>query len=100
MQMIENLLEEFGMTKCNPIATPLAAGFQIDDAPVITDVPYRRLICSLMYIAVTTRPDLCFAVSLLSRVLDKPTAACWKAGKRILRYLPQWYQRLKLSMYL
>lgn len=86
-KMIEHLLQEFRMENCKPVATPMEVGFQIDDGPVIEGIPYRRLICSLMHIAITTRPDISFAVTVLSRVLDKPTEVCWKAGKRILRYL-------------
>ncbi|XP_072377937.1 uncharacterized protein [Diabrotica undecimpunctata] len=42
-----------------------------------------------MYIATTSRPDIMFAVSYLSRVLDKPSQQTWKAGKRVLRYLKE-----------
>lgn len=43
-----------------------------------------------MYLSVTTRPDITditYAVSFLSRYLDKPNEQLWTAGKRILRYL-------------
>ena len=34
-----------------------------------------------------TRPDIAYAVSLVSQVLDKPTKKHWKMVKRIFRYL-------------
>ncbi|KAG5891432.1 hypothetical protein JTB14_019911 [Gonioctena quinquepunctata] len=40
-----------------------------------------------MYLACTSRPDIMYAVSYLSRFLDKHNQDLWTAGKRILRYL-------------
>lgn len=85
-KLITKLLKEFNMEQCKGVSTPMEVNFTVEEAPVI-EVPYRRLICSLMYIAVTTRPDLGYSVSYLSRFLDKPTDQAWKAGKRILRYI-------------
>lgn len=86
-KMIDRLLKNFNMENCRSVATPMEVNFQLDEAPIIDNVFYRKLICSLMYLSVTTRPDLSFSVSYLSRYLDKPTNLAWKAGKRILRYL-------------
>lgn len=52
-------------------------------SPII-DVPYRQLIGGLMYLSTSTRPDITFSVSYLSRFLDKPTSETWQAGKRVL----------------
>lgn len=86
-KIISRLLEEFNMQQCRQVSTPMEVNFAIEEAPVNLEPPYRRLICSLMYVAVTTRPDLSYSVSYLSRFLDSPTDQAWKAGKRILRYL-------------
>jgi hypothetical protein len=48
---------------------------------------YRRLIGSLMYIAVATRPDIMHAISILSRYLTMPSKDHWRAGLRVLAYL-------------
>jgi len=42
-----------------------------------------------MYIALSTRPDIMFAVSWLSRFLCATTNHHWKEGKRVLRYLKE-----------
>ena len=86
-KIIDKLLKEFNMEKCRGVTTPMEVVFKLDESNLIIDVPYRQLVCSLMYIAVMTRPDLSFAVSILSRVLDKPTIQTWQAAKRVLRYL-------------
>lgn len=46
--------------------------------------PYREAICNLMYLAIGTRPDICFAAS---RCMEKPNRAHVNDVKRILRYL-------------
>ncbi|KAG5861074.1 hypothetical protein JTB14_011699 [Gonioctena quinquepunctata] len=85
---IEKVLKEFSMSECKGVSTPMSTGFTIDLSKNDTiDVPYRKLIGSLMYLACTSRPDIMYAVSYLSRFLDKPYQDLWTAGKRILRYL-------------
>ena len=39
-----------------------------------------------MYLT-TTRPDIMYGVSLISRFMDSPKTLHWQAGKRILRYI-------------
>jgi hypothetical protein len=48
---------------------------------------YQSMIGSLMYAMTQTRPDLAFAVSLLSRFAANPNLAHTKAAHRVLRYL-------------
>ena len=50
-------------------------------------VPYARAVGSLMYAMVCTRPDLAYAVSLVSRFMSDPGKQHWEAVKWILRYL-------------
>ena len=47
---------------------------------------YRRLISSLMHL-IHSRPDICYAVSILSQFMIDPKHRHWVAGKNILRYL-------------
>lgn len=87
--IIERLLQEFNMEQCRGVSTPMETNFHYEEDAIDNNVPYRRLVCSLMYLSVTTRPDLSYSVSYLSRYLDKPTDKLWKAAKRILRYVNQ-----------
>ena len=50
-------------------------------------IPYREAIGSLMWEAIATRPDIAFAVSLLSQFLKNLGELHWKSVKRVLRYL-------------
>ncbi|RVE40811.1 hypothetical protein evm_014540 [Chilo suppressalis] len=88
-EMIYKLLEKFNMQECKTSKTPMEVNYNINitsDADVI-NVPFKELIGSLLYISTNSRPDITYAVSYLSRYLDRPTQDAWKAGKRILRYL-------------
>ncbi|XP_062026089.1 secreted RxLR effector protein 161-like isoform X2 [Rosa rugosa] len=49
--------------------------------------PYARLVGSLMYAQVCTRPDIAFSVGVLSRYQSNPGNEHWVAGKKVLRYL-------------
>ncbi|XP_040361930.1 secreted RxLR effector protein 161-like [Rosa chinensis] len=51
------------------------------------NVPYARLVGSLMYAQVCTRPDISFAVNMLSRYQSNARHEHWVAGKKVLRYL-------------
>lgn len=95
------VLKRFGMDKCNAVCNPMVPGSKIDmddGGERVDETFYKQIIGSLMYIT-TTRPDLQFAVSLLSRFMSKPTQLHLMAAKRVLRYLSGtmdfgiWYKR-------
>ncbi|KAL0286172.1 UNVERIFIED_CONTAM: Retrovirus-related Pol polyprotein from transposon TNT 1-94 [Sesamum calycinum] len=50
-------------------------------------IPYASTVGSLIYAMMCTRPDLCFAVGMVSRYQSNPGPDHWVAVKRILRYL-------------
>ena len=50
-------------------------------------VLYTNAVGSLMYVMMCTRPDICYAVGLVSCYQSNLGPAHWKVVKRILRYL-------------
>ena len=50
-------------------------------------VPYASAVGSLMYAMVATRPDIAYAVGIVSRFMSNPGKKHWDAVKTILRYL-------------
>lgn len=95
------VLRRFEMEDCNAVRNPMVPGGKVDldeNGERIDETFYKQIIGSLMYIT-TTRPDLQFAVSLLSRYMSKPTTLHLQAAKRVLRYLRGtmdygiWYKR-------
>jgi hypothetical protein len=83
------VLKRFRMLNCKPAATPMATGIKLskyDEGSYVDPTLYKRLVGSLMYLT-TTRPDIMFVVSLISRFMETPKSTHWQAGKRILRYV-------------
>ena len=90
---ISDMLKRFGMADAKPTATPLdvstklqktSAGIQADSH---LQMRFQRLVGSLLYAAQLTRPDIAFALSVLSKFNVNPSNEYWNAAKRVLRYL-------------
>jgi hypothetical protein len=84
---IQNKTEEFGVDDARQEYTPMVAGQDLKDSSPIVGAPYREIVGSLMHVMVNTRPDIAYAVSILSRNLEEPTRGHWIAAKRVLKYL-------------
>lgn len=91
-QYIEMVLERFCMINCTaaksplPQRTPLVLG-TCEEVEAAKDIPYQQLIGCLQWIATSTRPDIAYAVSQLSRFNAAWTVQHWTAAKHVLRYL-------------
>eukprot|EP00253_Pinus_taeda_P002408 PITA_02408 len=84
-----DILKKFRMLSCKPATTPLEVGlksYRHDDSNSVDVTLYHQLVGSLIYLT-TTRPNISFAVSMVSRFMAKPKELHWKVVKRILRYL-------------
>jgi hypothetical protein len=51
------------------------------------NVPYASVVGSLMYAILCTRPDICFAVDMVSRYQSNPRPTHWVTVKHILKYV-------------
>ena len=92
------LISDCGLGGSKPASTPLESGVKLttveyDEATAKTDDPlyenvtaYQRLIGRLLYLT-TTRPDICFAVQVLSQFMQKPKVSHWEAALRLVRYI-------------
>ncbi|RVW29870.1 Retrovirus-related Pol polyprotein from transposon RE1 [Vitis vinifera] len=84
-----DLLQETGMSGCQPINTPIEEDLKLCVKPnqVSTDKGrYQRLVGRLMYLA-HTRPDLAYALSVVSQYMHNPGEQHMNAVMCILRYL-------------
>ncbi|GFU34321.1 retrovirus-related Pol polyprotein from transposon TNT 1-94 [Trichonephila clavipes] len=63
----------------------------------ILTVPYRNLIGSLSFIAIRTRPDIMYAVNVLSQFQANPGIKHWNCLLRLLGYL-KYSQEYKLEL--
>lgn len=84
-----DLLKETGMSGCRPADTPIDTNMKLgevkDGTPVDTG-RYQRLVGKLIYLS-HTRPDIAFAVSMVSQFMHTPYEEHLAAVYRILRYL-------------
>lgn len=83
------ILEQCNMTSCNHTDTPMEQRVKLSTAQKGTEYDetrYRSVVGSLRYL-VNTRPDLAFAVGLVSRFMEAPGKEHWTAVKKILRYV-------------
>ena len=88
-QYVRDVLNKFNMQGCKPVSTPLEPGARLSktDKPCNPKIPYQKLLGSLMYLAVCTRPDITHAVNYLSQFNKCYDQSHWNAAKRVLRYL-------------
>ncbi|KAL0537750.1 hypothetical protein IC582_026735 [Cucumis melo] len=90
------LLEKYNMSGSKAVSTPLASHFRLSSSqcPVtkqerieMSNIPYCNAVGSIMYLMICTRPDLGYAMSMISRFMSNPGKEHWKAVKWVLRYL-------------
>lgn len=86
---IEQILAKFNMTNTNSNSVPVDPHMKLQrgNEDSEKDIPYREAVGSLMHLAIVSRPDIMFAVSLVSRFLNCYNKTHWNAVKRIFKYL-------------
>ena len=95
-QFIIGLLSEHGLQDSKPVSTPLNPGTRLStsmcpqndaEASEMQQYPYISVVGSLMYLALTTWPDIAYAAGVLARFNSNPGPTHWQAAKHVLRYL-------------
>jgi hypothetical protein len=86
---VEKVLNRFGYMDCKPSPTPYDPSLMLRKNKRLgkDHLRYSQIIGSLMYLASTTRPDISFAVSKLSRFSSNPGTDHWRGIDRVMRYL-------------
>lgn len=83
------VLESAGMARCNPCLTPMENRLKMtkkDNSAAVDATEYRSVVGSLRYL-VNTRPDIAYAVGIVSRYMEALTSQHMVAVKHILRYV-------------
>ncbi|XP_062104492.1 uncharacterized mitochondrial protein AtMg00810-like [Humulus lupulus] len=85
---IMDLLKETGMSGCKPVATPieLRGKYKKEKGKTVDKCMYQRLVGKLIYLS-HTRPDIAFAVRLVSQYMHNRLKEHLEAVYRVLRYL-------------
>ena len=85
------LLQKFKMDGAKPVATPVDTSQKLvkadDDSELFDKGLYQSAVGSLLYLAMWTRPDIAYAVGMVSKYCSKPSKEHWTAVKRIMHYL-------------
>ena len=59
----------------------------LEEKELMSKKPYASAVGSLMYAMLCTRPNICYAVGVVSRYQSDPGVEHWTAVKHILKYL-------------
>ncbi|PNX56200.1 copia-type polyprotein, partial [Trifolium pratense] len=86
---IADVLKRFYMENCNEVETLMEANLKLsksEDEQAVDATLFKQVVGSLRFIC-NTRPDINYAVGLMSRLMSKPKTSHLIAAKKILRYL-------------
>ena len=93
---INTLLSKFNMDNCNEEMIPYDRKKKLANIDCASSTsqkldelkfPYASAVGSLMYALMYTRPDIAFAVNILSRFQSNPGKNHWEGVKQVMRYL-------------
>ena len=93
---VDKMMDRFAMQDSKKGMLPFRHGVYLskDQSPKTPQeeedmrrIPYASAVGSLMYAMLCTRPDICYAVGVVSRFQSNPGLQHWIAVKNILKYL-------------
>ncbi|CAJ2657083.1 unnamed protein product [Trifolium pratense] len=83
------ILKRFNMSDCTYAITPMETNLKLEkneSEDAVDPTMFKQIVGSLRYLC-NSRPDICFAVGLISRFMEDPRQSHMKAAMRILRYI-------------
>ena len=92
------LISEAGLTGAKPSITPIESNLRLTSVEydqangytedvILQDVTaYQRMVGKLLY-ATITRPDISYAIQVLSQFMQAPKRSHWDAAMRVIKYL-------------
>ena len=88
---VEKILRKYNFHDHKSVATLFNSSVHLflvnNDDEIFNQKDYASIIGSLCYATDCTRPDIAYAVGVLSRFTSKPSKNHWLAIKRVMRYL-------------
>ncbi len=86
----EKILQHFLTDGCHPVSLPATPGVFLnkeENLKKTIQVPLKEAIGSLMYLMLSSRPDIAFALNQASQFCENPQTAHWATVKKISSYL-------------
>lgn len=86
---LHDLLQQYHLSNCRTVKLPMDTHFKLTEDvgdPLPDAYVYQQLIGKFIYLTLT-RPDISFAIHVLSQYMHKPTNVHFQAAKRVMRYL-------------
>ena len=93
---IDKIVTRFGMENSKRGLLPFKHGIHLskeqspktpEEKELMSKKPYASAVGSLIYVMLCTRPDICYAVGVVSRYQSDPEVEHWTTVKHILKYL-------------
>jgi hypothetical protein len=85
----QSIVDDFGLTDCNPTRTPLPTGLKLrkdTKTPYVDRHLYQQMVGKLIFLT-NTRYDIAFSVNLVARYMQAPQQAHLQAIQSIIRYI-------------
>ncbi|KAJ9490931.1 hypothetical protein VN97_g2331 [Penicillium thymicola] len=91
LDYVDKILQRFGLDRCNPCATPMnekQALTPFDGTASKAEIKeFQTKIGTLIWLMVSTRPDISFVVIKLAKHAKNPGSTHFQALKKVFRYL-------------
>ncbi len=93
---LDKVLKKFNMESSKKALLPMSHGVKLsktqcpstaDERSRMSAIPYASVVGSIMYSMICTRPDVSYALSVVSRYQADPGEIHWTTAKNILKYL-------------
>ena len=107
---ISELLGEWNLSSCRSVSTPFSStlpdssSIPPNSLPDISDMDllpqYQRLVGCLLYLAISSRPDITYYAMWLGQHNAHPTHAHFLLAKHVLRYLAGTYLHFASALHL
>ena len=92
---INTILHQFNMAEWIPVDTPMVPNKTLskfdcpindDDKQIMSEYPYQELISALIWLSITSHPNISFTATHLAKFNLNPGDAHWQAAKHVLCY--------------
>lgn len=87
---IKKIVKEFGLEMAKESNVPMQVSYgksKESQVALLSNKEYQKLLGSLLYVSVNTRPDIAASISILAQKVSAPTQEDWNELKRVVKYL-------------